>query len=111
MCRQALVSFSNQALKGVSQNYNIEILEKYQAVTKEDVIYALREYYLPVFDPSSSVAVVVTAPSKAKELGDDLTMAGYEVEQRTLHIDPDEEGEESDSEMDTDEDDESDDGR
>ncbi|PSS37563.1 hypothetical protein PHLCEN_2v579 [Hermanssonia centrifuga] len=109
--RAALVSFSNQALKGVSQNYNIEILEKYQAVTKEDVIYALREYYLPVFDPSSSVAVVVTAPSKAKELGDDLTMAGYEVEQRTLHIDPDEEGEESDSEMDTDEDDESDDGR
>jgi hypothetical protein len=97
--RQAIASFTNQALKGVSQNWNVELLKKYQAVTKEDVIAALKKHVLPVFDPSSSVAVAVTAPSKADSIGEGLTSAGFQVEKRTLEIDPSElEGSESGSE-------------
>ena len=94
----------NQALKGVSQNHKIELLEKYQTVTKEDVLTALKKYFLPLFDPVSSVAVVVTAPAKAPETGDALMKIGFEVEQRSLNIDPDEEGEYSESGSETDSD-------
>jgi hypothetical protein len=99
LCRQAIASFTNQALKGVSQNWSVELLKKYQAVTKEDVIAALKRHVLPVFDSSSSVAIAVTAPSKADSIGEGLTSAGFQVERRTLEIDPDElEGSESGSE-------------
>jgi Zn-dependent M16 (insulinase) family peptidase len=87
----------NQALEGVPQNHNIELLEKYQNVTKEDVLHALKTYFLPLFSPLSSVAVVVTAPAKAQETEDELAKIGFEVEQRSLNIDPDEEGEFSES--------------
>jgi hypothetical protein len=102
---QAIASFANQALKGVSQNWNVELLKKYQIVTKEDVIVALKKHVLPVFDPSSSVAVAVTAPSKADSIAKGLTSAGFQVEKRTLEFDPSElEGSEggSDSESSSD---------
>ena len=99
-----MVSFLNQALEGVSQNHNIELLEKYQNVTKGDVLHALKTYFLPLFNPNSSVAVVVTAPSKASGIGEELTHMGFEVEQRSLHIDPAEEGEFSESGSETDSD-------
>lgn len=99
LCGQAIASFINQALKGVSQNWNVELLEKYHAVTKEDVIASLKKHVLPVFDPSSSVAIVVTAPSKADSIGEGLSGVGFEVDRRTLEIDPEElEGSESGSE-------------
>ena len=91
------MSFINQALEGVSQNHNIELLEKYAKVTKEDVLKALETYFLPLFDSSSSVAVVVTAPAKAESTGEDLAKLGFKVEQRSIHIDPEEDGELSDS--------------
>lgn len=87
----------NQALKGVSQNYNVDLLQKFQAVSKDDVLAALRTHFLPLFDSSSSVAVVVTAPSKASQIGEGLTTLGFEVEQRTLEADPDEDGEDGGS--------------
>ncbi|KAG6845767.1 hypothetical protein H0H87_003821 [Tephrocybe sp. NHM501043] len=97
--RAALVSFSNQALKGVPKTYQVDLLEKYQAVTKEDILAALEKYFLPLFIPSSSVNVTVTAPSKAEQVVEGLNAAGFDVEQRALEVDPDEveEGEESES--------------
>lgn len=73
------------------------MLEKYAAVTKQDVLDALRTYFLPLFDPATSVAVVVTAPSKAADIDQELVKLGFETEQRSLHIDADEEDADSDS--------------
>jgi len=95
--RAAMASFTNQAIKGVSQNYNVEMLEKYQAVTKEQILTALKKHVLPVFDPQTSVAVVVTAPTKADSIAEGLKGAGFEVEQRNLEIDPEELAEDSES--------------
>ncbi|KAI0639791.1 Metalloenzyme, LuxS/M16 peptidase-like protein [Trametes polyzona] len=95
--RAALMSFINQGLKGVSQNFNIELLEKFQEITKDDVLDVLRRYFLPLFDSSSSVAVVVAAPSKAEQVAEDLGKVGFDVEQRTLQVEADEDSE-SDSE-------------
>ncbi|KAI0815109.1 Metalloenzyme, LuxS/M16 peptidase-like protein [Irpex lacteus] len=109
--RAAHQSFVNQALKGVSQNHNVELLEKFQAVTKEDVLKALQKYYLPLFDPASSAAVVVTAPSKSEQIGAELSKRGYEVEQRTLDLGADEDEGSEDSESGSDSETDSDEGR
>ncbi|KAI0788552.1 Metalloenzyme, LuxS/M16 peptidase-like protein [Abortiporus biennis] len=89
--RAANCSFANQALKGLSQNYNIDLLEKYQAVTKEDVLATLKKYFLPLFDSASSVAVVVTAPAKVAAVKKGLSQIGFDVEEQALAFDADEE--------------------
>ncbi|KAG6829386.1 hypothetical protein H0H92_004654 [Tricholoma furcatifolium] len=97
--RAAIVSFTNQALKGVSKTHQVDLLEKYQAVTKDDILAALEKHFLPLFLPSSSVAVTVTAPSKAEQVSQGLKEAGFVVEQRALEVDPNEvEQEDSESE-------------
>jgi Zn-dependent M16 (insulinase) family peptidase len=102
-----MVSFTNQALKGVSRTHQIDLLEKYQTVTKADVVAALRKHFLPLFDPTTSVAVVVTAPGNAEDVGNGLQGMGFEVTQKEMQIDPSEmeeyeTGSESDSESSTD---------
>lgn len=94
------MSFINQAIKGVSQNYSAELLERYQEVTKDEVLQMLKEHFLPLFDSSTSVAVVVTAPGKVESVTKDLTQAGFEVENKSLEVDEemDDEGDESGSE-------------
>ncbi|KAF9822062.1 hypothetical protein IEO21_00056 [Rhodonia placenta] len=102
--RAATSSFLNQAFKGLPQNYNVELLEKFRAVTKDEVLHALKTRFLPLFHPSSSIAVVVTAPSKASEISEGLTAIGFDVSQMTLEADADEDGESDDgSESDSDE--------
>ncbi|KAI0068340.1 hypothetical protein BV25DRAFT_1875780 [Artomyces pyxidatus] len=96
--RAALTSFMNQALRGVPQNDNIDLLEKFQNVTKQDVLDSLKKYFLPLFDSSSSVVVSVTAPGKADEVTQGLKDAGFEVERRTLQVEHDEDGSETGSE-------------
>ncbi|OCH95812.1 hypothetical protein OBBRIDRAFT_788022 [Obba rivulosa] len=95
--RAASASFLNQALKGVQQDWQRQQLQRYQAISKDDVLTALRNYFLPLFDSSSSVAVIVTAPSKSKQIGDDLAAAGFVVEQRTVEADAREDGDDSES--------------
>jgi len=105
--RAAIVSFSNQALRGVAKTHQVDLLEKYETVTKEDVLAVFKKYFLPLFDSESSVAVVVTAPSKADQIGKSLETAGFEVDKRTLEVDPSElEGSESESGSESEKDDE-----
>jgi len=101
-----MVSFTNQALKGVTRTYQIDLLEKYQEVSREDVVQALRKHLMPLFDSGSSVAVVVTAPSKVDQTTDGLKKAGFVVERRTLDFDPSElvDGSESEDETESEDD-------
>ncbi|EJD03900.1 uncharacterized protein FOMMEDRAFT_19228 [Fomitiporia mediterranea MF3/22] len=93
----AITSFVNQALKNVSQNYNRELLEKYQKVTKGEILSMLEKYVLPLFDPATSVAVVVAAPGKVDNTEEGLRELGFNVEKTALEVSP-EEMEDSDSE-------------
>jgi len=88
--RAAATSFTNQALKGVSQNQKIDLLEKFREVSKDDVLRVLRQYFLPLFDASTSVVVSVTSPGKAQEISEGLKDAGFVVERRTLEVNGDE---------------------
>ena len=84
---QAINSFTNQALKSLSQDHNLQLLEQYQAVTKDDVLESLKKYVLPIFSPSTSTAVVVTAPSKVDQIAEGLAASGFDVEKRTMEVD------------------------
>ncbi|KAK1232703.1 hypothetical protein PQX77_004179 [Marasmius sp. AFHP31] len=96
--RAAIASFTNQALKNVPQSYQVDLLEKFQGVTKEDVLKVLKTYFLPLLDSKSSVAVVVTAPSRADGIDKELKAYGFDVERQSLEVDPNElEGSESES--------------
>jgi hypothetical protein len=86
MFYQAFVSFVDQALKGISQRYNVEILEKCQTITQGDVVTILQKYFIPLFDPPSSVAFVVTEPYKADEICEALSSIGFNVSKRTLEM-------------------------
>lgn len=80
----------NQGLKGLSSNHNIELLEKYQAVKKEDVIGCLKKYLVKLFQPDSSIALAVTAPGKIDEIAGELGKKGFKVEKRTIEVQDDE---------------------
>ncbi|KAL0072062.1 hypothetical protein AAF712_000985 [Marasmius tenuissimus] len=96
--RAAIASFTNQALKNVPQSYQVDLLEKFQGVTKEDVLKVLKTYFLPLLDSKASVAVVVTAPSRADGIDKELKAYGFDVERQSLEVDPNElEGSESES--------------
>jgi hypothetical protein len=82
-----MTSFGNQVLRGVSQNYTSDLLKKYQAVTVQDVIKALRIHFLPLFDPERSIAAVVTGPAKAIDVTHGLESVGFDVEQREISSD------------------------
>jgi hypothetical protein len=66
------------------------MMEKCQAITKEDVLVALRKYLLPLFDASTSAAIVVTIPSKVDEISEALSAGGFNVSKQEL--DQEEEG-------------------
>jgi Zn-dependent M16 (insulinase) family peptidase len=78
-------SFINQALKGVSRTHQIDLLERHQTIKKEDILAAFRKYFLRLFDPATSVAVVVTAPRNAQSIGEGLSALGFDVTQREVH--------------------------
>lgn len=75
-------------MKGVSKTHQFDLLEQYQVITKEDVLAALAKHFLPLFDPASSVAVVVTAPAKSDEISQWLKTSGFKVTQKVMDIDP-----------------------
>ena len=81
----------NQGLKGLSPNHNIELLERYQAVKKEDVIRCLQRYLVKLFQPESSIALAVTAPGKIDEIAVELGRKGFKVEKRTIEVQDDDE--------------------
>ena len=92
-----MTSFVNQGLKGLSSNHNVEVLEKYQAVKKEDVMRCLKDHVLKLFQPESSVALVVTAPGKSDEISEKLGEKGFKVEKRTIEVQDDEAGSKDES--------------
>lgn len=53
-------------------------------MTKEEVLAALKQYCLPLFDPATSIAAVATPPGKLEATIEGLRELGYEVERRSV---------------------------
>ncbi|KAK9896120.1 zinc metalloprotease [Cystobasidium minutum MCA 4210] len=77
--RAATTSFVNQALKGVSQCYQRDLLAKAQDVTLAEANEVIRKYILPIFDSSVCIAAVACSQGKAEETKTQLQDLGFEV--------------------------------
>lgn len=97
--KAALASFTNQVLKGADQDRHLQMLQKYQEVTRDQVLGALKKYVLPVFDPATSIVSAACSPSVAEKVVEGLKSVGYEVESRLW--DAGEDGEDGHSDCDT----------
>ena len=51
-----------------------------------DVIAAIQKYFLPLFDPATSVAVVAATPSQVDHIVEGLTKAGFVVEKQAMKV-------------------------
>ncbi|KAF2480705.1 Metalloenzyme, LuxS/M16 peptidase-like protein [Neohortaea acidophila] len=105
-------SFGNQAIRGISKEWNHQMLGKVQAVTPQQVQEAMRKYMVPIFRPESSNLVVTCA-----QIMKDTLEAGfkeYKPEVRTLESfeddygAPEVEGDDDDGEEEEDGDDDDD---
>jgi len=62
------------------------MLGKYQTIKKEDIIAAFQKYFMPLFDPASSVAIVVTATKKVESIVDGLSYIPIPLIQRKAKV-------------------------
>ena len=98
---QALMSFTNQVLKSSTQDRHLKMLQRYQEITREQVLDALRKYVLPVFDPATSIVVSSCGPAVADKVAEGLKSVGYDVESRLWDAGAEEGGEDGHSDCDT----------
>lgn len=103
-------AFTNETLKGLPIRFSQELLSKIQVrrllealpaqgsplidqlrafhpaqdVTKEQIAASLKTYFLPLFDPSTSIVTVASAAGKDDEIAAAFEKFGYDVEKREL---------------------------
>ena len=78
----ASMSFMNQVILDVPKDWSRRFAKGVQHVTKTDILQALREFILPLFDPKSANAYVTCAPVMEEKLLQDLKQAGFPAESK-----------------------------
>jgi hypothetical protein len=56
----------------------------FKSITLAQIRTAIEDYFLPIFQPSTSIAAVSTSAGKADEIQAGLEKLGFEVERREL---------------------------
>lgn len=77
-------SYVNQVIRGVSKDFNHQLLTKVRAVTQEQVQEAIRMYMAPAFVPASSNLVITCAENMKDRLVGRFSEIGYRPKVRTL---------------------------
>lgn len=81
--------FSDDILKKRGPNFINLFLEKLNKITPDDVVYILKKYYKPLFEPKSTLLFACLPPSKSSEFKKFLLGKGYEVEIEEIGADVD----------------------
>jgi len=98
--------YADVALKGISKDALRQQLELAKSVKVDDVLWTIKKYLLPIFDPNSSLGALAVSATKSELIRAALADAGYAVEVRQLQTsqavdgladDDDEEEDEEDS--------------
>ncbi|KAF2671364.1 putative zinc metalloprotease [Microthyrium microscopicum] len=111
----ALLGFVNPVILGIPRDYSVSILREVKKVSGEEVVAAMREFILPVFDPKTANMVVTCAPAMKEGLVENFKGKGFKAEVQTLDFFQDDYGlkavgdEEDDDEDDEEDDDDEDD--
>ena len=75
----AETSFVNQALRGVPQSYQRDLLSRAGRVTKSEVESAIKKWLMPIFDPATSIAAVATSKGKLETIQKQLEDIHFDV--------------------------------
>ncbi|KAG7892759.1 hypothetical protein KL936_000933 [Ogataea polymorpha] len=96
--------FFDQILMKRGPDYNQTLVKSLSQVTSQDVVDVLKKYFLPMFDPKSSVCFVCCSPSKVESIEKFFNSKGYATSVEYVAADDAEESYESDEDEDGDED-------
>merc|ERR1712093_93615 len=95
----AETSFVNQALKGVPQTYQRDLLARAGKVTVDEVNTVIKKWLMSIFSPETSISAVATSPSKLEDVQKQLETLGFDVTVRHIVAEgEEEEGSDSGSE-------------
>ncbi|KAL9081593.1 MAG: hypothetical protein Q9159_007226 [Coniocarpon cinnabarinum] len=83
MLAAAYSSFMNQAIHGISKDYSKQFAKKVQQVTKKEVVDAMREFMVPLFEPKTTNVYVTCAPVMESKVSADFKSAGFSPESKT----------------------------
>jgi len=76
--------YADVALKGISKDALRQQLELAKSVKVDDVLWTIKKYLLPIFDPNSSLGALAVSATKSELIRAALADAGYAVEVRQL---------------------------
>ncbi|RYC81894.1 Uncharacterized protein BFJ63_vAg15213 [Fusarium oxysporum f. sp. narcissi] len=102
MPRAAQQKFVQGVVRGLSKDWDTEILRRARAVTEDEIKAALRETILPCFEPGKSNVVVTSAKAMQEGMETAFKCMGYKVQTYSLDPEGGEENEflEEDEELD-----------
>ncbi|KAH8664558.1 Metalloenzyme, LuxS/M16 peptidase-like protein [Xylariales sp. PMI_506] len=116
MATAAAQNYVNGVVRGLEPDFNAKLLAKVRAVTEDQIRQAMKDWLLPLFEPSKSNVVVCCAPIMVETLEKELQGMGYKTQVKQLSdfheaygLEADEDDDAEDDE-DDEEDDEDEDG-
>jgi len=98
----AEASFVNQAIWGLSKNYNKEFLKKVEEVTPDDMRNILQNLFLNCFDGKKSITVVTSSSVKVDMVVEGFEKEGIKLQKKTIaEFDDGKDDDDSEDESDT----------
>lgn len=82
MLAAATTSFTNQVVLDIPKDWSRQFAKQVQHVRKDDIIGAVRDFMLPLFDPSTANVYVTCAPVMVEKLIGNLKEAGFPADLR-----------------------------
>lgn len=80
----ASTAYVDQALKEVGKDHSQRMLAKLPSITDDDVRRVINQYFVPLFDPATSIGAVSTNAGKADEVEQGFKELGYDVSREEL---------------------------
>lgn len=80
----ASTAYVDQALKGVGKDFSQRVLARLPSISDDEVRRVIKQYFVPLFDPATSIGAVSTNAGKADEIEQGFKELGYDVSREEL---------------------------
>ena len=83
--RAAMASFRAQTINGISKDWSQRFVKQVQRVKKPEIVLAIRNFVLPLFEPETANVFMTCAPIMESKLIRDFRNAGFKAEVKSWH--------------------------
>lgn len=90
----ATVKIADNIFRRRGPNYKTLLIKKLKSITANDLVEIVNKYFVPLFDPQSSVLFASVPPSKCQDLERFFTKQGYKVEIENVNIESNDDSDE-----------------